>query len=206
MLDLVHAAGFLLLPGDRLSQAELCAARLDGDVVEIGDAYAPADRVETAHLRAAAIAGRRGPHSGLAFAGTSAAWIHGAGDAPPERHELQLTERRRVRLASPHRVLLHERRLPASDTVVLDDVRVACPVRTLVDLARWASRREDALRWALALAVARPELLAEAGPRIEQFRGTPGHRTAERLFDRMTRAALRPLEACQDTRQDEVTR
>ena len=47
---------FLHLPGDRLSRAELCAARLDGDVVEIGEAYAPADLVETAALRIASLA------------------------------------------------------------------------------------------------------------------------------------------------------
>ena len=38
---------FLYFAGDRLSLAELACARLDGDVVEIGDAYMPADAVET---------------------------------------------------------------------------------------------------------------------------------------------------------------
>lgn len=46
---------FLYFAGDRLSTAELTAARLDGDVVEIGEAFMPADAVETRELRAASL-------------------------------------------------------------------------------------------------------------------------------------------------------
>ena len=41
---------FLYFPHDRLSPAELSAARLDGHVVELGEGYIPADAVETAEI------------------------------------------------------------------------------------------------------------------------------------------------------------
>ena len=46
---------FLYFADDRLSTAELASARLDGDVVEVGEAYMPADAVETRELRAASL-------------------------------------------------------------------------------------------------------------------------------------------------------
>ncbi|MBS1907155.1 MAG: SAM-dependent methyltransferase, partial [Actinobacteria bacterium] len=97
---------FLHLPGDRLSLPELTAARLDGDVVELGEAYAPADLVETPALRAAALAPLVQGMQNAAFAGMSAAWIHGAGDAPPELHELQSATGRRLRAPGSRRVLV----------------------------------------------------------------------------------------------------
>ena len=42
-------------PDDRLSPAELSAACLDGDLVELGEAYIPADAVETRGLRAGSL-------------------------------------------------------------------------------------------------------------------------------------------------------
>ncbi len=157
-----HAVGVLLslpllVPGERLSLPELCAARLDGDVVELGDLYAPADRVETAHLRAASIAGRLQGRPGLAFAGPSAAWIHGAGDRPPPWHEAQLTGRR-VRLAASQKLLLHETPLKA-DHLFLGEVPVATPARTLLDLVRWSVRRPVVYPWAVALGIVRPDLV-----------------------------------------------
>ena len=43
----VMASPFLYFADDRLSAAELSAARLDGHLVELGEAYIPADAVET---------------------------------------------------------------------------------------------------------------------------------------------------------------
>lgn len=162
----------ILVPGDRLSLPELCAARLDGDVVELGDAYAPTDRVETAHLRAASIAGRLEGRRGLAFAGPSAAWIHGAGDQPPHLHEVQLTGRR-VRLSASQRLLLHETPLGA-DHLQLGDVPVAAPARTLRDLVRWSVRRPVVYPWAVALGAVHPELIETARALL----GRPGKGSA----------------------------
>ena len=52
------ASPFLYQIDDRLSLAELTAARLDGHLVELGEAYIPADAVETLGLRAGLVVGR----------------------------------------------------------------------------------------------------------------------------------------------------
>ena len=54
---------FLYFADDRLSTAELASARLDGDVVEVGEAYMPADAVETRELRAASLRPMISPNS-----------------------------------------------------------------------------------------------------------------------------------------------
>ena len=57
-------------------RAELSAACLDGDLVELGEAYIPADAVETQALRAGSLAALLGDT--LAATHLTAAWIHGA--------------------------------------------------------------------------------------------------------------------------------
>src|SRR3546814_4417455 len=49
------ASPFLYFAGSRLSQAELSAACLDGDLVPLGDGFVPADLIETTALRAASL-------------------------------------------------------------------------------------------------------------------------------------------------------
>jgi hypothetical protein len=46
---------FLYFADDRLSSAELTAACLDGHLVSLGDAYMPADAVETRALGAGSL-------------------------------------------------------------------------------------------------------------------------------------------------------
>ena len=70
------ASPFLYFADDRLSQAELTAACLDGDLVELGEAYIPADAVETTGLRAGSLSEVLG--ESLAATHLTAAWIHGA--------------------------------------------------------------------------------------------------------------------------------
>ena len=70
------ASPFLYFADDRLSRAELTAACLDGDLVELGDAYIPADAVETSALRAGSLLPVLGEN--LAATHLTAAWIQGA--------------------------------------------------------------------------------------------------------------------------------
>ena len=51
----VMSSPFLYFADERLSPAELSAARLDGHLVELGEAYIPADAVETRGLRAGSL-------------------------------------------------------------------------------------------------------------------------------------------------------
>jgi hypothetical protein len=60
--DAAMASPFLYFAGERLTACELSAARLDGDVVDVGEAFMPADAVETRELRAASLRSLLGDH------------------------------------------------------------------------------------------------------------------------------------------------
>jgi hypothetical protein len=124
----------LYFPGQRLSEAELMAACLDGHLVALGDAFIAADAAETAALRGASLR----PLLGDALAATqrSAAWVHGALDAPPSRHRVQRVTARRLHHIIDRRLEYHDRRLPADDLMLIGGVWVTTPTRTLADLAR----------------------------------------------------------------------
>lgn len=125
---------FVYTPGDRLSAPELAAARLDGDVVEVGEAFMPTDAVETPEIRAASLRPLVAP--GLALTHESAAWVHGALVDPPPRHSVQrCTERRRNHVLD-HRLRYRDVRLPPAETVRLGGMPVANRIRTLCDLVR----------------------------------------------------------------------
>ncbi|MCR2785668.1 MULTISPECIES: type IV toxin-antitoxin system AbiEi family antitoxin [unclassified Microbacterium] len=152
------ASPFLYFPGGPLSAAELAAARLDGDVVEVGEGYMPADAVETYELRAGSLA----PLVGDALAAThlSAAWVHGALDEPPTRHAVQRITVRRLSQVIDLRVRYRDLRLPPEDVTVICGVAVTTPARTLADLVR---SRDDADRaGALRMISHRPALIDAA--------------------------------------------
>jgi len=125
---------FLYFADDRLSTAELTAARLDGDLVEIGEAFMPADAVETRELRAASFRSVAGIHRAVTHA--SAAWVHGAIPDPPLVHSLQRAGRRRAAFPVDARIRFRDVALPSDDVMIISGVAVTTPVRTLVDLVR----------------------------------------------------------------------
>lgn len=183
----MHRA-FLFFPGDRLSEAELCAARLDGHVVEVGTAYAPADTVETAAMRGASlqpVIGRT-----LAASHLTAAWVHGAICEPPVRHTAQRAVGRRAHAVVDSKMLYRDVRVPDEDLVVIGGVLVTTPERTLADLARVD---DPAHREAFTLfADAEPGLAARALDWLER----QGPLWAKRAGRERLRARI----------QDEVTR
>lgn len=125
---------FLYYADDRLSLSELCAARLDGHLVEVGDAYTPADTVETAALRAGSLRGLVGDL--LAATHLSAAWIHGAISDPPARHTVQRAVSRRIHFVIHRRLHYRDLQIESRDLVRIGSVPVSSPVRTVADLAR----------------------------------------------------------------------
>ena len=149
---------FLYFAGGRLSAAELTSARLDGDVVEVGEGFMPADAVETFDLRAGSLAPLLGDT--LAATHLSAAWVHGVLDEPPTRHAVQRITARRLSPAIDLRVRYRDMRLPDRDVMVLCGAAVTTPTRTLADLVRSrdAADREAAER----MAATRPELIGAA--------------------------------------------
>ncbi|WP_194411625.1 hypothetical protein [Microbacterium cremeum] len=128
------ASPFLYFAGDRLSRAELTAACLDGDLVELGDAYIPADAVETPALRAGSLL----PVLGETLAAThlTAAWIHGALPRQPARHTVQRAVSRRLHVVPDRQVVYRDRALSAEDLQLIGGVRVTTVPKTLADLSR----------------------------------------------------------------------
>lgn len=125
---------FLYFADAPLSLAELSAARLDGDVVELGDAYIPADAVETRALRAGSLRGLLGDT--LAATHVTAAWIHGALTEPPARHTVQRAVARRIHHVIDRRILYRDLTVDLDDLLLVGGVWVTTPERTLADLAR----------------------------------------------------------------------
>jgi len=156
----VMASPFLYFPGERLSTAELSAARLDGDVVELGDAYIPADAVETQALRAGSLGEILG--DSLAATHVSAAWIHGAVDEPPARHTVQRAVPHRLHHVIGRRIVYRDPFIPADELWRIGGFLVTDPRRTLADLARTpepdcaeaAGRLADMMPGLAALAIA----------------------------------------------------
>jgi len=132
---------FVYLAGARLSQAELSAACLDGDVVAVGDAFIPADVVESPALRAASLAGLTGDT--LAATHLSATWIHGALDDPPPRHTLQRAVPRRLHHVIDRRIVYRDRQVDPDDLERRAGVLVTSVARTVADLARTADPEHD---------------------------------------------------------------
>ncbi|WES65444.1 type IV toxin-antitoxin system AbiEi family antitoxin [Microbacter sp. GSS18] len=185
---------FLFFAEDRLSTAELAAARLDGLLVELGEAYIPADAVETAALRAGSLVRLLG--DARAASHLSAAWIHGALDGPPARHTVQRAVPHRLHASFDRRFVYRDPAIPPHDLVMVGGVHVTSPMRTIVDLARTPdpAHAEAALR----MARSEPRLAGEALARVTASGPFPRKRAAVML--------LRELTATAAGGQDEVTR
>lgn len=179
---MVHPA-FLYLPGERLDITELCAARLDGHVFEIGEGYIPADLVESPATRAAAVASLI--PTDTAASGPTAAWIHGAGDAPPARHHVRRAVDRRIRPAIASRVILHDTALAAGEFVILAGTPVMTPRRTMIDLALGLHRDESLRRWMLLLAEVDPRLVEDAAAALDTMIRVPGKRAGRAALERI---------------------
>ncbi len=181
---------FLYFADDRLSSAELTAACLDGHLVSLGDAYMPADAVETQALRAGSLARTLGDT--LAATHLTAAWIHGGLPVPPARHTVQRAVPRRLHVV-PHRQLVYrDLAIAAEDLQLIGGVLVTSPERTLADLARVGDVEHT--RAARLLAGADQDAAARAIARLEA--GVLPHK----------RAALTCLREIVAGLQEDVTR
>ncbi|GAA5197924.1 type IV toxin-antitoxin system AbiEi family antitoxin [Microbacterium jejuense] len=179
------ASPFLYFADDRLSRAELTAACLDGHLVALGDAYIPADAVETAALRAGSLARVLG--EALAATHLSAAWIHGALPQPPDRHTVQRAVARRLHVVPDRHVRYRDTAVPDEDLELLGGVRVTTPVRTLIDLARATDAAHG--RATRLLAVAHPSAVAPAIARLRDGSLPHKNRALELLADVVVEAA-----------------
>jgi hypothetical protein len=114
--------------------AELCAARLDGELFALDEAFIPIDTPETAvrraqslylHCRGRLIAEQR-----------SAAWIWGATEHPPARHELCARMTARRRSFTVQRSTVREVVIDDDEIHEFDGILVTSLLRTTLDIAR----------------------------------------------------------------------
>jgi hypothetical protein len=121
--------------------AELAAARLDGEVFSVDDCYAPVDEIEQPAHRARALGAIL--RDRLIAEQRSAAWIWGAIERPPLRHELCVAIGARVRPPGVPWMSVREVVIAAEEIATVADVLVTTPLRTAVDLARFSARFGD---------------------------------------------------------------
>ncbi|MHC2186028.1 hypothetical protein ACVLV4_001675 [Rathayibacter agropyri] len=171
----------VLLPG-HLPLAELCAARLDGEVVGLDEGFLVADLPLGVPERLAALAAIL-PRGAVADR-LSAAWVYGALHDPPQVHSASVDRRHRLRPPLSSRLRCHEVLLDDGDVLVHNDTAVTTAVRTLIDLARTVGG-ESLIR---AVALATQTGLEAVLARLENG----GPVAAPHRIERRLRAALSP--------------
>ncbi|OJU39236.1 MAG: hypothetical protein BGN97_06325 [Microbacterium sp. 69-10] len=171
-------------PGERLSLPELGAARLDGDVFEVGEGFMPADTVEEADARATSLRDLIPAH--LAACGPTAAWIHGAGDAPPQIHHVRRAGPTRGRVGFSPRVVYHERRAAPEELLSIGGIAVTTPLATAEELLFAATRPDgDDEIWLRALLLLNPELVDALRSTLAATARRPGRRRAVQLMSEL---------------------
>jgi hypothetical protein len=171
----------VLTPTD-LPWPELQAARLDGELYALDTCFIPIDEPELPSLRAESIAVTWPDR--LIAEQHSAAWVLGATDTKPHVHELCADIGARSRPVTTIRASIREVVIDASEIVRVGRLDVTSPIRTAIDLARFAvlwgeeeRRIRDGLmaRWAFDVEDCRAVMDAR--------RNLPGKRMAlERLL------------------------
>lgn len=121
---------------ERLDEAELRAAALDGELVAVGTGWRPLDLPEGVRERALAL-GAIAPARFIAELHT-AAWVHGAVDRAPTLHRFcsGLTARRHPR--RDPRWVLREVVIEPAEMVEISGIRLTSPLRTIIDLLRFS--------------------------------------------------------------------
>jgi len=112
--------------------AELCAARIDGELFAVDECFAPVDAVDSSALRGAALLALTGPRAVAVL--ESALWVHGVLLAPPETHEVRVPRRSRARLPQSPRLCSGERTFAPGEIQRLGGMAVTTVPRTVLDL------------------------------------------------------------------------
>ncbi|HEY5224981.1 MAG TPA: type IV toxin-antitoxin system AbiEi family antitoxin [Microbacteriaceae bacterium] len=168
----------VLIPAATLPLPELCAARLDGEVMPIDECFIAIDTAITPGARAATLRSLVG--SRAIAEKTTALWIYGILPSPPAVHTVCVD--RADRSAAPHslRVTVAQSRFRPGDLCTIGGIAVTTPLRTVYDLARarrFTPLESDGIH-ALIERFALDEVSCIA--RIDAVRNLPGRRAALR--------------------------
>ncbi|BDZ56299.1 hypothetical protein DSM26151_16450 [Agromyces marinus] len=155
-----------VLDTDDLPLAELCAARIDGEVMRLGEAWCPVDEPDLPSLRAAAVA-TNVPATAI-LERRSAAWVHGALPSPPVVSECCVPHSERVSVrALRQSVHLREVAIEPDEVVIVGPIRCTTVERTIHDLVRDPISGSDAIAIVAALIELDPAAGHRARSRIE---------------------------------------
>jgi hypothetical protein len=124
-----------------LPAAELCAMRLDGEVYQVDDSVAALDELNNPALRARILAAQ--VPSRLIAEQRSAAWVWGARHEPPAQHQLCANTDARVRPPHARRLSVREVVISPDEISVIGTLELTSPLRTAIDLARFADDWDD---------------------------------------------------------------
>jgi hypothetical protein len=166
------------------SPAELSAARLDGHLVELGEAYIPADAVETRELRAGSLRRLLGETLARLTSARRGCTAPRRAAGPPHRSAGGAAE---AASGDRRRLVYRDLSVDPDDLVTIGGVSVTVPVRTLADLSRVADA--DHVRAARLMADAMPGLAAQGIGWLHSHGALPNKRAAL-VF-------LRQLEQCE---------
>ena len=173
-----------VLGTDDLPLAELCAARIDGELFAIDEGWAPIDEPDLPSLRAAVVALR--VSRSLIIERLSAAWVHGALDSAPRIAQFCVPHRSRIASIADRRVTIREVVLADDEVVEIGTVRCTTPARTAFDLLRETSLPDADSECVVARLLApRPRLEGQIRERLDRAQRMP-HRA--RALLRLERA------------------
>lgn len=173
-----------MLGTDDLPLAELCAARIDGDLFAIDEGWAPVDEPDLPSLRAAVVALR--VSRSLIIERLSAAWVHDALDMAPRTAQFCVPHRSRIAAIADRRVTIREVVLADDEVIEYGAVRCTTPARTAFDLLRETSLPDPDAECVVArLLASRPRLEDQIRERLDRAHRMP-HRA--RALLRLERA------------------
>lgn len=186
----------VVLGTDDLPIAELCAARLDGELFAIDDGWAPVDEPDLPAFRAAVVA-LRVPRS-LIIERLSAAWVHGGLAVPPELAQFCVPLSSRIAVISDPRATVREVRIDETEVVRFAHVRCTSVVRTGFDLLRDPTIDDGCVEEVVAALMSdRPWLASELRHRLDAATRMPHKSTALARLDRADDAATSAAEPAQ---------
>ncbi len=171
-----------VLTAHDLPIAELTAARLDGEVFGVDGCFAPVDEIEQPAHRVLAL--RSAVHDRLIAEQLTAAWIWGALSAPPAHHQFCAALGARVSRTSVPWRSVREVVIDPEELVLVNGMHVTTPLRTIVDIARFA----DTFTHRHAHAILALQRVSGIGPadvvvEINRRRNLPGKRRALARID-----------------------
>jgi hypothetical protein len=141
-----------VLCSNDLPEAELQAARLDGELYAVSECFSPVDVISDRQNRGRSLSLVL-PQRVIAEQLT-AAWVLGAVTMPPHPHQLCADIGARVRSPNSGRASVREVVIDEADLLSFGGLRVTTPLRTVIDLARFSDfgdRERDAVRLLMAM-------------------------------------------------------